>query len=149
MKQKAVIKFLATLDITIIETIHKNYCEHNKIEVSNKIDYNKLADFLIDWGDSDYQFDMTQHLSDSFKKYAYILLSEKYSWDEVSKIVDESYADFLMDDWLDILNEDFEDFIGICPNCNNAIFSDSEHEYIYETGRTKYSCEHCNSSLFV
>ena len=54
-----------------------------------------------------------------------------------------------MDDWEDIIIEDFEDVIGICPKCFNVIYSDNEHEYIYETGKTKYECDFCDNSIFI
>ena len=115
------------------------------------IDYEKLADHLVDWGDAGYNYstDITPHLVEKFKEYAYNLLNERYSQAEINTIVEKSEMDFLMDDWFDIILEEFEDVVGLCPHCRNVVFNDVKHEYIYETGRMLWECDYCEGEFLV
>ena len=63
--------------------------------------------------------------------------------------VEDSDMDFLMDDWSDIILEEFHNVAGFCPNCKNIIFVTAQHEYIYERGRILWSCENCDTEVFV
>jgi hypothetical protein len=112
------------------------------------IDYDKLAEHLVDWGDAGYGFDITQHLQDAFVKYAYDILAEQYTKRQVQVAVKNSQMDFLMDDWFDIILEDFPNVVGMCPHCNEVIYADAPHGYIYETGKTEYECETCGNTIY-
>jgi hypothetical protein len=114
--------------------------------ISSIIDYDRLADFLIDWGDSGFNFDITGYLVEEFKTYAYELVYERYSMEEVSAKVDECTDDFLMDDWDDILADMF-DIVCSCPVCCGIIYRDNNREYIYETGRMLYGCPECGEEV--
>jgi hypothetical protein len=70
------------------------------------IDYYELAEYLVEYGDAMYSFDITDCLIDAFKKYAQQVLPN-LPITEINDIVDNSCADFLMDDWDDIIREEF------------------------------------------
>lgn len=118
-------------------------------DVELVINYHKLVDFLIENGDSGCKFDITPYLMKKFKDYAYDILCEKYSMDEISQIVDESSNDFLMEEWSDIISDLFDKFVKICPVCHSVIFKDYPHEYIYERGQTQYECDVCQTHVYV
>jgi hypothetical protein len=43
-----------------------------------------------------------------FKVYAYDLLQEEYTLQQIENCVETSQMDFLMDDWDDIIGEEFQ-----------------------------------------
>ena len=118
-------------------------------DVELVINYHKLVEFLIENGDYGCNFDITPYLMSKFKDYAYDLLCEQYTMDEISKIVEDSSNDFLMEEWGDILSELFDKFVKICPLCHSAIFKDYPHEYIYERGQIQYECDMCQTHVYV
>lgn len=117
--------------------------------IGNVIDYDALANFLIDWGDSGYNFDITGHLAEAFKGYAHEIVADRYTQEEVAAKVEECTDDFLMDDWDDIVKDLF-DIVTFCPKCGATIYYDSNiMEYVYETGRTVYECPDCEEEVLV
>ena len=110
------------------------------------IDYDKLAEHLVDWGDAGYGFDITPHLMNKFKLYAYDLLQEESTLQQVENWVETSQVDFLMDDWDDIILE-FENVVAFCPHCKNVVFANAKHEYIYETAKMLWECENCGEEF--
>lgn len=146
MKKKAIKEFLEKLPTQVIVALHNDYCERNHLERSVVIDYDKLAEHLVDWGDAGYGFDITPHLINKFKLYAYDLLQEEYTLQQVESWVETSQADFLMDDWNDIILE-FENVVAFCPHCKNVVFANAKHEYIYETGKMLWECDNCGEEF--
>ena len=149
----------------LMETIHKSvnmglefnpnskyfwYNENDDTITTNiaLIDYEKLADYLIDWSDSEIPFDITDYLVEEFCQYAYKILDESYTMSRVHEIADSINADYLMEEWDDIIHE-FEGVVEFCPNCGNIIYSYGEREYIYETGKTKYHCNGCGATINI
>ena len=105
MKKKAIIEFLEKLPTQVIDALHNDYCKRNNLDMTIYslnhvvIDYDKLAEHLVDWGDAGYGFDITPHLMNKFKLYAYDLLQEEYTLQQVENWIETSQVDFLMDDW--------------------------------------------------
>ena len=114
--------------------------------VESVIDYDELAEFLINNGDYGYGFDITPHLMNKFKVYAYDLLQEEYTLQQIENCVETSQMDFLMDDWDDIIL-DFENVVAFCPHCKSVVFADAKHEYIYETAKILWECDNCGEEF--
>lgn len=74
--------------------------------INSKIDLTALANYLIDWGDAGYIFtgDLTEHLQNAFIDEV-MKHQTKWKRERVTDLVEESYSDFLMDSWVDILLE--------------------------------------------
>lgn len=115
-------------------------------DILSFIDYHELANYVIDNGDSDLPFDTTDFLCESFIEYAYDLLQEEYSLQQVKNWVETSQVDFLMDDWNDIILE-FENVVAFCPHCNSVVFANAKHEYIYETAKILWECDNCGEEF--
>ena len=115
-------------------------------DILSFIDYHELANYVIDNGDSDLPFDTSDFLCESFIEYAYDLLCDEYSKNEIIDIVSKSNFDFLMDDWDDIILE-FENVIGFCPHCHSAVFANSKREYIYESAKMRCECDNCGEEF--
>lgn len=144
-KLKSIIDFLITLPLKQILEIQNDMNKNEKV-----INVQLLAEHLINGGDSTYSFDCSDFLADKFKDYAFSILCEYYSKEEVSNIVNNSSnVDFLMDDWDDIIPELFDKFIRICPGCGCVIWENDKDGYIYETGKTEYICSVCETSIYV
>lgn len=92
---------------------------------------------------------LKENLKNDFIEYAYDILCDRYTKAEITDIVENANADFLIDDWEDILIDIFDDVIGICPLCKSIIYADTQHGYIYETGKTEYCCEVCENSIYI
>ena len=153
MKKKAIIEFLEKLPTQVIDALHNDYCKRNHSDMTIYslsdeivIDYDKLAEHLADWGDAGYGFDITPHLINKFKLYAYDLLQEEYTLQQVENWIETSQVDFLMDDWNDIILE-FENVVVFCPHCKNVVFANAKHEYIYETGKILWECDNCGEEF--
>jgi hypothetical protein len=146
MKKKAIIEFFEKLPSQVIVALHNDYCERNNLDMSVVIDYDKLAEHLVDWGDAGYGFDITPHLMNKFKLYAYDLLQEEYTLQQVENWVETSQVDFLMDDWDDIILE-FENVVAFCPHCKSVVFANAKHEYIYETAKILWECDNCGEEF--
>lgn len=143
-KLKSIIDFLMTLPLKQVMEIQNDINKDDKA-----INVRLLAEHLIDGGDSIYSFDCSDFLADKFKDYAFSILSEYYSKEEVSNNVNNSSdADFLMDDWDYIIPELFPKFIGICPMCGSVIWENDKDGYIYETGKIEYICSVCEASIY-
>lgn len=160
MKKKAIIEFLEKLPPQVIVALHNDYCERNHLDMTiyplneeniNRLsptafDYDKLAEHLVDWGDAGYGFDITPHLMNKFKLYAYDLLQEEYTLQQVESWVENSQMDYLMDDWDDIILE-FENVVAFCPHCKSVVFANAKHGYIYETGKMLWECDNCGEEF--
>jgi hypothetical protein len=148
MKIKAIKTYLERLPISTIDKIAKDYMEKNNIvnPISEIYNLDTLANHLVDWGDAGYGFDITPHLENEFKKYAYDLLQEEYTLQQVENWVETSQVDYLMDDWNDIILE-FENVVAFCPFCKNVVFADAKHEFIYETAKILWECDNCGEEF--
>ena len=146
-KEKALVDFIATLQQGSILQLHNDMCVENGFDTTTEIDNFLLAEHLINFGDSNYNFDCSEFLSERYKEYAFNILSEKYTKEEISFIVDNAkQVDLLMDDWDDILIEVFDKVIGICYDCKEPVFNDAEKlGYNYDTGFVEYICENCGN----
>lgn len=107
--------------------------------------YDVLAEHLINFGDSNYQFSkqLEEHLEEKLIEYIYSLLTERYTKKEIANKVKTESFDVLMDDWDDFITEYFSDVVGVCPCCNHIIYKNYEHEYVYDNAKMKYTCGHC------
>ena len=148
MKIKAIKQYLELLPASVLDTIALDYMKRNNITDSISEVYNLelLANHLVDWGDAGYGFDITPHLMNKFKLYAYDLLQEEYTLQQVENWVETSQVDYLMDDWNDIILE-FENVVAFCPYCKNVVFADAKHEYIYETAKILWECNNCGEEF--
>lgn len=148
MKIQAIKEFLEQLPTSVIDSIVKDYMKRNDIinPTSEVYDVGTLAEHLVDWGDAGYRFDITPHLMNKFKLYAYDLLQEEYTLQQVENWVETSQVDFLMDDWDDIILE-FENVVAFCPHCNSVVFASANHEYIYETAKMLWECDNCGEEF--
>ena len=153
MKKKAIIEFLEKLPTQVIVALHDDYCKRNHSDMTTYslndeivIDYDKLAEHLAEWGDAGYGFDITPHLMNKFKLYAYDILQEEYTLQQVENWIETSQVDFLMDDWNDIILE-FENVVAFCPHCKSIVFANANHNYIYETGKILWECDNCGEEF--
>lgn len=148
MKKKAIIDYLKELPTSTIDVIAKDFMKRNGIvnPINEIYDLRLLAIHLEDCGGTGYGFDITPHLMNKFKLYAYDLLQEEYTLQQVENWVETSQVDFLMDDWDDIILE-FENVVAFCPHCKNVVFANAKHEYIYETGKVLWECENCGEEF--
>lgn len=122
-----------------------------RTDIYEVIDFSALAEYLIRWGDCGYKFEkLDEYLINGFIEYATPIVKGRYSEKEIRNIVEESNADFLMDEWEDILKDTFN-VIAICQECGETIYNDSPSEYIYDTGRTLYNCpnELCDGTYYA
>lgn len=109
----------------------------------------QLCEYLIESGDKPYIPDLEENLKNDFIEYTHFEICDRYTKAEITDIVENANADFLIDDWNDILIDIFDNVIGICPLCKSVIYADTKHEYIYETGKTEYCCEVCENPIYV
>lgn len=109
----------------------------------------ELSKHLINSIDNPFIPNLKENLKDDFIEYAHNEICDRYTKAEITDIVENANADFLIDDWKDILIDIFDDVIGICPLCKSIIYADTQHGYIYETGKTEYCCEVCENSIYI
>ena len=108
-----------------------------------------LAEFMADWGDYLMPIPgLTEHLENDFLDYAYELTMDRYNYDDVKNIVENSTDnDFLMDDWDDIAKDLFN-IVGVCPDCKEVIYADNaDYMYNYDTARKVYYCSNCGGEV--
>ena len=152
-----IINSLFKTPFDLIKALHKSnplenndyyFCYINEEfqDVYDVIDWDNLAEYLIEWGDSKFNFDLTDHLVDAFKKYAYNQLNG-YSKTKIAKIVDALPNDFLMEEWENIL-EEFDKVVAVCE-CGNIIYTDDKGEYNYDNGKTAYTCPLCEEKIYI
>lgn len=108
----------------------------------------KIADFVTDWGDYLMPIPgLNEHLIEDFIEYAYEIVEDRYSYDDIQAKVDNAENDFLMDDWDDIAKELFG-IVGICPDCKEVIYADNaDYMYNYDTARKIYYCPACGGEV--
>jgi hypothetical protein len=175
-KQHSILKYLKGLSFEQVVSLHNQWVElehkdiplihqHNigsdiyyyypndKNEMENDIslilNYEELVEFLITWGDSGCKFDITPYLEEEFVKYCHLEISERYNKSEILDIVNLSDADFLMEDWEDILIYLFDDVITFCPQCGCIIYKDMRRGYIKENNKFEYECDNCEYKVHV
>lgn len=125
-------------------------------QVLDLIDMNVIAEHLINWGDAGYHFtgDINEALLEGFINAYKVMLSERYTEEEIRKKLDESNNDFLMDDWDDILFNVFN-LIEVCPKCGAINWGDNQPvEIVYvdevETHRiVKCSNPECTKETII
>lgn len=72
-----------------------------------------------------------------------------YSKEEIIDIIANKELDFDLFSFDELILECFDnDIVAICPKCNELIYR-VNGEYIYETGSTKYICEHCENEIYI
>lgn len=125
------------------------YASDNQVStnIDDIINIDEIVEFIIDWGD--YHFPLktlNEHLEKHLIKYAYDLVCDKFSYEEIEEIITSSSADYLMDDWYDIVRELFN-LVGTCPDCKTAIYNTDEHYYNYDNAKLVYSCGHCGGEV--
>lgn len=148
MKKNAIIDFLETQNIEVLNCIYEKKCETLLREKRYTIQ--ELAEYLCEWGDSGISFngDLNNFLFPKFCDYAHSIVEDRYSLDEVKALVDNAQSvDLMMDDWSDIVQEIFEDVVGFCPYCHTTIYKEDKHEYIMESGKMLYECSYCESEF--
>lgn len=151
MKIQAINEFLSNQPREVLYRIQKDYCEKNQCSPKEAENIELLSNHLVDWGDAGYVFntDITEFLIGKFCNYAYDIVQDRYSLDDVKKMVDTNDSiDLLMDDWEDILKEVINGFVCVC-DCGNVIYEDTEHEYVYETGGMQYKCSDCDNWIHL
>lgn len=80
---------------------------YGQIRTDITTDFDALVEHLIDWGDSKFNFDITEHLEKAFKEMA---ISEyengvregNFSREQIEKEIDQMDNDYLMEDWNDL-----------------------------------------------
>ena len=117
-------------------------------EIDNIIDIDAIVNYLIDWGDYHFPLkDLNQCLEENLIDYAYDLVCDKFSYEEVENIITNSEIDYLMNDWDDIVKELFN-IVGICPDCKEVIYADNaDYMYNYDTARKVYYCPNCGGEV--
>lgn len=150
MKKNAIIDFLGTQGIEILNNVYERKCEVLSMPKAKNYTIQELAEYLCEWGDSGISFNgnLSMFLFPKFCEYAHGLVEDRYSLDEVTALVDNAQSvDLLMDDWDDIVQEIFEDVVGFCPYCNTIIYNDYKHYYIMESDKMLYECDYCESEV--
>ena len=80
-----------------------------RTDINEVVDFSALAEYLIRWGDCGYKLEkLDEYLINGFINYVKEEFGNKYYVDEIRRRVEECGADFLMDDWSDILDELFK-----------------------------------------
>lgn len=111
-------------------------------QILDLIDMNVIAEHLITWGDSGYNFtgDINEWLIEWFVISYKDILSDRYTEEEIKKKLDECDHDFLMDDWDDIYRDVFN-VAGVCPECGETIYRDNPVEdYDYDNDILTLKC---------
>ena len=150
MKIQAINEFLSNQPIEVLRRIQKDYSEKNQCSPKEAENIELLSNHLVDWGDVGYVFnsDITEFLIEKFCDYAYELTQDRYTFEDIKRMVNApNSADFLMDDWDDILQEVIADVVGICHNCGEVIYANTSHYYDYDTGNMVYECEGCECDV--
>lgn len=131
---------------TLFEVLRDNDNFDIKADIQDLND--KIADFVTDWGDYLMPIPgLNEHLIEDFIEYAYEIVEDRYSYDDIQVMVDNAENDFLMDDWDDIAKELFG-IVGICPDCKTTIYNDStNYDYNYDTARKIYYCPACGGEV--
>lgn len=125
------------------------YIKDGKITTDIQGINDMLAEFMADWGDYLMPIPgLTEHLENDFLDYAYELTMDRYSYDDVKNIVENSTNnDFLMDDWDDIVKDLFN-IVGVCPDCKEVIYEDNaDFTYNYDTARKVHYCPNCGGEV--
>lgn len=129
---------------------------HARIYTNEIINMNVIADFLIANGITSITFNEDESsliqnkclsmLKEAFKDFASNCLRDLKD-EVISKTIEESDADFLMDDWNGIITDLFPSIKTICPNCQYALMSEETGEYDYDSGMTFYTCPECGETI--
>lgn len=129
----------------------KHYCKidcngkYHHSSILDMIDLDAIAEHIVRWGDAGYQLkgDINKPLMEGFIDTYKEMLSDRYSELKVRLIVYECDADFLMDDWDDILKDVFN-VAGVCPECGEVIYQDNIiEEYNYDFNTLTFKCSRC------
>lgn len=130
------------------------YATENQVStnIDDIINIDDIAEYIIDWGDYHFPLkslneDLEKHLEKHLIDYAYDIVCDRFSYEEVEEIITSSSADYLMDDWDDIVKDLFN-IVGICPDCKEVIYADkADYMYNYDTARKVYYCPNCGGEV--
>ena len=75
-------------------------------------------------------------------------MQEEYTLQEIEVQIETSQMDFLMDDWNDIILDEYHNTVGFCPHCGELVFVDVPHEYDYDNGKLMFECNHCGDWFY-